>query len=65
LDARVSDYSIGKTLIYGAFSWSQAAAARELFVELGAKHGVAVALVSDDSSIVRPKPARKKLWGRK
>jgi hypothetical protein len=65
LDARISDYSIGRTLVYGAFSWSQAAQSQELFLDLAAKHGVAVALVSDDSSIVRPKPARKKLWGRK
>ena len=65
LESRTTDYSIGTTLIYGAFSWSQAAQSRALFLDLAAKHGVAVALVSDDGSIIRPKPARKKLWGRK
>jgi hypothetical protein len=54
LVSRMSDYSIGTSLVYGAFSWSQARTARTTFTELAAKHGVAVALVSDDGSILRP-----------
>jgi hypothetical protein len=51
---RMSDYSIGTSLVYVAFSWSQARTARDTFTSLAAKHGVAVALVSDDGSILRP-----------
>lgn len=54
LESRVTDYSIGTSLIYAAFAWSQAAAARTAFTALAAKHGVAVAMVSDHGSIIRP-----------
>ena len=54
LESRLSDYSIGTSLIYGAFAWSQAGEARATFTALAAKHGVAAALVSDDGSILRP-----------
>lgn len=52
--SRMSDYSIGTSLVYGAFSWSQARTAGATFTTLAAKHGVAVAMVSDDGSILRP-----------
>jgi hypothetical protein len=54
LESRMTDYSIGTSLIYGAFAWSQARTARVTFAALAAKHGVAVAMVSDDGSILRP-----------
>lgn len=52
--ARVTDYSIGTSLVYAAFACSQAEAARAAFLEAAQRHGVAVALVSDDDSIIRP-----------
>ncbi len=54
LMSQMSDYSIGTSLIYGAFAWSRARTARATFTALAAKHGVAVAMVSDDGSILRP-----------
>lgn len=54
LESRMTDYSIGTSLIYGAFAWSQARTAQATFTALAAKHGVAVALVSDHGSILRP-----------
>lgn len=51
---RMSDYSVGTLLVYGAFSWSQARTARDTFTELAAKHEVAAAMVSDHGSILRP-----------
>ena len=54
LEVRVTDYSIGTTVVYGAFAWSQESTARPLFTSLAAKHGVAVALVSDGDAILRP-----------
>ena len=55
LEDRLADYSIGTTVIYGAFAWSQELEARELFTSLASKHGVAVALVSDGGEILRPR----------
>lgn len=55
-ESTLTDYSIGTRLVYAAFAWSQAEAARKAFESLAAKHGVAVAWVSDDASIVRPAP---------
>lgn len=54
LEDRLVDYSIGTTLVYGAFAWSQEAKARSLFTSLASKYGVAVALVSDSGEILRP-----------
>ncbi|GAB2642313.1 hypothetical protein ABI214_01155 [Prescottella soli] len=56
LDGRLTDYSIGTTIIYASFGWSQAERATETFRELAAEHKVAVALVSHDSPvpIIRP-----------
>ena len=39
-DSRATDYSIGRSVIYAAFAWSQANAAYECMVGLAAKHGV-------------------------
>ncbi|UWX98483.1 hypothetical protein N2K95_07505 [Arthrobacter zhaoxinii] len=54
LEDRLTDYSIGTAVIYAAFAWSQDSKARPLFTSLAAKHGVAVALVSDGDEILRP-----------
>lgn len=54
LKSRMTGYSFGASLIYGTFAWSQARTARATFTALAAKHGVAVAMVSDDGSILRP-----------
>jgi hypothetical protein len=54
LESRMTDYSIGTSLIYGAFAWSQARTGQATFTALAAKHGVAVAMVSDHGSILRP-----------
>mgnify|MGYP006996103632 CR=1 FL=1 len=57
LEGRLTDYSIGTTIIYAGFGWSQAERATEVFCALAAEHKVAVALVSHDSPvppIVRP-----------
>lgn len=56
LEHRMTDYSIGTSLVYAAFAWSEADAARELSVALAATHGVALALVSDGDEILRPAP---------
>lgn len=39
-DPRITDYSIGRSVIYAAFAWSQARAAYQHMLELAAKHGV-------------------------
>lgn len=54
LEVRLTDYSIGASVVYGAFAWSQDSQARALFTSLASKHGVAVALVSDGDEILRP-----------
>ena len=45
-DRRVTDYSLGRGLIYAAFAWSQAKHAHEHVRALAAKHGVGFADVS-------------------
>ncbi len=47
-DPKVTDYSLGRAVIYGAFAWSQAKAADKLARELAAKHGVGFFDVSAD-----------------
>ncbi|MBL0886366.1 hypothetical protein [Myceligenerans indicum] len=54
LESRMTDYSVGTSLIYAAFAWSQAREARTVFSTLAEKYRVAVAWVSDHGSIVRP-----------
>ena len=39
-DPKVTDYSVGQTIIYGAFAWSQAEAAHEQVKRLAARHRV-------------------------
>ncbi len=45
---KVTDYSLGRSMIYAAFAWSQAKAAYECAKELAAKHGVGFFDVSGD-----------------
>ena len=45
----VSDYSIGKDVIYVAFAWSLAEQAYRTMLELAAKHGVGFFDVSSDN----------------
>ncbi|WAP50774.1 hypothetical protein OL239_12240 [Arthrobacter sp. ATA002] len=54
LESRLTDYTIGTAVVYAAFAWSQDGRARALFTSLASKHGVAVALFSDDIEILRP-----------
>lgn len=54
LEKRLTDYSIGASLVYAAFAWSEAETAREVFQRIAQAHGVAVAMVSDDGKIIRP-----------
>jgi hypothetical protein len=54
-DPCVTDYSVGKNVIYAAFAWSQAGAARRAVVAAAAKHRVGFFDVSsDDPAIVFP-----------
>jgi hypothetical protein len=39
-DALLTDYSVGKSVIYAAFAWSKSEAAREAVFSLAAKHGL-------------------------
>lgn len=39
-DPKVTDYSLGRSVIYGAFSWSEVEVANTVVKELAAKHGV-------------------------
>ena len=39
-DPKVTDYSLGSSVIYGAFAWSEAEAAYKHVKELAAKHNV-------------------------
>lgn len=50
----LADYSIGSRLIYMTFFWSRAARAITTVETVALRHGVAVARVSEDSSIQRP-----------
>ena len=53
-DSKVTDYSIGSTVIYAAFSWSQASLAYSEVVRLAAAHRVGFYYVSGDSKIIWP-----------
>ena len=54
---RVTDYSLGRSLIYAAFAWSEAKAAYDQAKELAAKHAVGFFDVSgDDGDIWWPVP---------
>lgn len=39
-DLKVTDYSLGRSVIYGAFAWPEAEEAHAIVKELAAKHGV-------------------------
>ncbi len=51
-DPRVTDYSLGKNIIYGAFAGSVGTAAYHRAFELAQKHRVGLYNVSDDPSDV-------------
>ncbi len=54
-DAHVSDYCIGRSVIYGAFAWSLAEEAYDRMKSLAVKHGVGFFDVSaDDGDILFP-----------
>ena len=48
-DPRLSDYSIGRSVIYGAFAWSEAESDYERVKDLAAKHRVGFFDVSSDT----------------
>jgi hypothetical protein len=54
LESRLADYSIGSDLVFASFAWSAAETAKMIFIAAASKHRVAVALVSEDGSIIRP-----------
>jgi hypothetical protein len=47
------DYSIGRSVIYAAFAWSQAETAFEAVNRLAAKHGVGFFDVSSEQGEIR------------
>jgi hypothetical protein len=47
-DPKVTDYCLGRSVIYAAFAWSEAKAAHKFVKELAAKHGVGFFDVSSD-----------------
>jgi hypothetical protein len=51
-DDRVSDYSVGRSLIYVGFRWSEAQEAYEACYRLAAKHGVGFIDASGDEGDV-------------
>lgn len=51
-DTTLTDYSVGRQVIYAAFAWSQAKAAYELVFRLAAKYGVGFFDVSSDEAPV-------------
>ncbi|MES2545248.1 MAG: hypothetical protein V4548_10210 [Bacteroidota bacterium] len=63
-DLNVSDYSIGKDVIYVAFAWSLAEDAYKKMLELAEKHGVGFFDASgDDGDIFFPENGKLKLIG--
>jgi hypothetical protein len=53
-DPKVTDYGLGRAVIYGAFAWSEADAARFLVKGLCATHGVGFSDLSADGDIWWP-----------
>jgi hypothetical protein len=51
-DDSITDYSIGRNVIYAAFRWSKAEPAYDTAVELAQKHGVGFFDVSSDNGEV-------------
>jgi hypothetical protein len=57
---KVTDYSLGRSVIYGGFAWSEAETAYKYVKELAVKHGVGFFDVgSDDGDIWWPAPEWK------
>ena len=55
--SKITDYSVGRSVIYAAFAWSEAEAALPAMRRLAQKHGVGFFDVSaEEGEIVRPKP---------
>ena len=54
LEEYLTDYSIGKDIIYAAFAWSQADKAYEIAIKLARKHGVGFFDVIGNGDIVLP-----------
>ena len=52
-DPKVTDYSIGRSVIYAGFRWSQAESAFEAVDRLAAKHGVGFFDVSGEDGEIR------------
>ena len=52
-DLRVTDYSIGRSVIYAAFAWSQAELAFAAVDRLAAKHAVGFFDVSSNEGLIR------------
>lgn len=51
-DSTVTDYSVGREVIYAAFAWSKAEPAYDAVVALAAKHGVGFFNASSDGAQV-------------
>ena len=59
-NSKVTDYSLGRSVIYGGFAWSEAETAYKVVRELAVKHGVGFFDVSgDDGEIWWPVPEWK------
>jgi len=52
-EPNVTDYSLGRSVIYAAFAWSEAEAAFEAVNRLATKHGVGFYDVSSDDGEIR------------
>ena len=52
----VTDYAVGRSVIYGAFAWSQANSAYEHVKNLAAKHGIGFFDVSSSSGDIWAAP---------
>ena len=51
-DPKVTGYSLGRSVVYAAFAWSEEAEARDTMFELAKKHGVGFFDVSSDDGNV-------------
>ncbi len=52
-NSRVTDYSIGRSIIYAAFAWSQAEAAFQAVDRLATEHAVGFFDVSSGEGVIR------------
>ena len=58
LETRLTDYSIGESIIYAAFSWSQADNAFQIAKKLAQKHDVGFFNLSGKGEIILPDGTR-------